>query len=233
MHAMRSVTPTVTTTPGGTPSVTVVVDGATVVGKPSSSQVIRGIRPAAHVREAHALKIVFFSTRSYEKQHFLDEASRLKREMEQPRWPGHVVDLQLSFVEASLGVDTMHLCPAGTDAVCGFVNDKEYVETDEEEEVIEEIMNDVEQSQDSPKEEEPEVPRVVKDLPVARKKNGGGGGGGGGGSQPAEVAVGGGAMPIATQTTWQKSERLLRTTDASSARVASGSTLPCGHVHGR
>jgi hypothetical protein len=49
-------------------------------------------------------------------------------------------------------------------------NAKEYVETDEEEEVIEEIMNDVEQSQDSPKEEEPEVPRVVKDLPVARKK---------------------------------------------------------------
>jgi len=49
-------------------------------------------------------------------------------------------------------------------------NAKEYVETDEEEEVIEEIKNDVELSQDSPKEEEPEVPRVVKELPVARKK---------------------------------------------------------------
>ena len=49
-------------------------------------------------------------------------------------------------------------------------NAKEYVETDEEEEVIEEIKNDVELSQDLPKEEEPEVPRVVKDLPVARKK---------------------------------------------------------------
>ena len=66
--------------------------------------------------------MVLFSSKSYDRQAFEEEAARLNAAMQQPG-SHHPVRIEMSFVEDALGEATMAQCPPGTDAVCGFVND--------------------------------------------------------------------------------------------------------------
>ena len=73
-------------------------------------------------KEPHTMKVVVFSTKSYDQRAFEEEAARINRSMDTPGLH-HPARIEMSFIEEALGEDTMARCPPGTDAVCGFVND--------------------------------------------------------------------------------------------------------------
>jgi D-lactate dehydrogenase len=72
--------------------------------------------------EPHVARICLFSTKTYDREAFSEEADRLNAAMALPG-AHHPVRIQITFIEHALGESTMADCPPGTDAVCGFVND--------------------------------------------------------------------------------------------------------------